>query len=219
MEVASSVAHSVSKAGIPPGKSDASGGIGPRPTVTSTLGFSARCVRFSRWNSSCWMEENCGYSVGLSKRIVLTYCPQGYYRGACRASCVAHYIGHPQDHAPRLIPWYNPPTRISYTCQALSLSVRDRSTGTQFQTGLSKSKRRTGWGGTRVAPGPTAGETTELVGWKNHKLCLVPAWQSWLRRNQTNKKQYSVCPKIQFQKRGLFMKANIFFISNLSWAE
>ena len=27
------------KAGIPPGKSDASGGIGPRPTVTSTLGF------------------------------------------------------------------------------------------------------------------------------------------------------------------------------------
>ena len=33
----------VPKAGIPPGKSDASGGIGPRPTVTSTLGFSARC--------------------------------------------------------------------------------------------------------------------------------------------------------------------------------
>ena len=32
-------------AGIPPGKSDASGGIGPRHTVTSTLGFSARCSR------------------------------------------------------------------------------------------------------------------------------------------------------------------------------
>ena len=32
-------------AGIPPGKSDASGGIGPRPTVTSTSGFSARCRR------------------------------------------------------------------------------------------------------------------------------------------------------------------------------
>ena len=32
-----------SKAGIPPGKSDASGGIGPRRIVTSTLGFSVRC--------------------------------------------------------------------------------------------------------------------------------------------------------------------------------
>ena len=32
-----------SNAGIPPGRSDASGGIGPRPTGTSTLGFSARC--------------------------------------------------------------------------------------------------------------------------------------------------------------------------------
>ena len=31
------------KAGIPPGKPDASGGIGPRPTLTSTLGFSSRC--------------------------------------------------------------------------------------------------------------------------------------------------------------------------------
>ena len=30
-------------AGIPPGKSDASGGIGPRHIVTSTSGFSARC--------------------------------------------------------------------------------------------------------------------------------------------------------------------------------
>ena len=33
----------LSKAGIPPGKSDASGGIGPRHIVTSTSGFSARC--------------------------------------------------------------------------------------------------------------------------------------------------------------------------------
>ena len=33
----------MSTAGIPPGKSDASGGIGPRPTITSTSGFSARC--------------------------------------------------------------------------------------------------------------------------------------------------------------------------------
>ena len=32
-----------SEAGIPPGKSDASGGIGPRHIVTSTSGFSARC--------------------------------------------------------------------------------------------------------------------------------------------------------------------------------
>ena len=31
------------KAGIPPGKSDASGGIGPRHIVTSTSGFPARC--------------------------------------------------------------------------------------------------------------------------------------------------------------------------------
>ena len=33
----------MSIAGIPPGKSDALGGIGPRHIVTSTLGFSARC--------------------------------------------------------------------------------------------------------------------------------------------------------------------------------
>ena len=31
------------KAGIPPGKSDASCGIGPKHIVTSTSGFSARC--------------------------------------------------------------------------------------------------------------------------------------------------------------------------------
>ena len=31
------------KAGIPPGKSDASGGIGPKHIVTLTSGFSARC--------------------------------------------------------------------------------------------------------------------------------------------------------------------------------
>ena len=31
------------KAGIPPGKSDASGGIGPKHIATSTSGFSARC--------------------------------------------------------------------------------------------------------------------------------------------------------------------------------
>ena len=31
------------KAGIPPGESDASGGIGPKHIVTSTSGFSARC--------------------------------------------------------------------------------------------------------------------------------------------------------------------------------
>ena len=30
-------------AGIPPGKSDASGGIGPKHIVTSTSAFSARC--------------------------------------------------------------------------------------------------------------------------------------------------------------------------------
>ena len=40
--------HNVAKvlpgiAGIPPGTSDASGGIGPRHIVTSTSGFSARC--------------------------------------------------------------------------------------------------------------------------------------------------------------------------------
>ena len=33
----------LSKAAIPPGKSDASGGIGPRHIVTLTSGFSARC--------------------------------------------------------------------------------------------------------------------------------------------------------------------------------
>ena len=33
----------LSKAGIPPGKSDASGGIGPKHIVTSTSGFSVRC--------------------------------------------------------------------------------------------------------------------------------------------------------------------------------
>ena len=33
----------MSLAGIPPGKSDASGGIGPKDIVTSTSGLSARC--------------------------------------------------------------------------------------------------------------------------------------------------------------------------------
>ena len=37
------VLDSYSKAGIPPGKSDASGGIGPKHIVTLTSGFSARC--------------------------------------------------------------------------------------------------------------------------------------------------------------------------------
>ena len=35
--------HSIALAGIPPGKSDASGGIGPKHIVTLTSGFSARC--------------------------------------------------------------------------------------------------------------------------------------------------------------------------------
>ena len=39
------ILYEVSKAVIPPGKSDASGGIWSRHTVTSTSGFSARCRR------------------------------------------------------------------------------------------------------------------------------------------------------------------------------
>ena len=35
--------HSIALAGIPPGKSDASGGIGPKHIVTLTSGFSVRC--------------------------------------------------------------------------------------------------------------------------------------------------------------------------------
>ena len=42
MQTPSDRIHSV-KAGIPPGKSNASDGIGPKHIVTSTSGFSARC--------------------------------------------------------------------------------------------------------------------------------------------------------------------------------
>ena len=56
----------LSKAGIPPGKSDASG---RDPALLQHQGFrpdAARCVRFPRWNSSLWLRArgNPGFGKG-----------------------------------------------------------------------------------------------------------------------------------------------------------
>ena len=71
------------KAGIPPGKSDASDGIGPKHIVTSTSGFSARC----RPMRPIFLVEF-QLNVEVAKRPCLLW-----ERGSCNAQILLFRLG------------------------------------------------------------------------------------------------------------------------------